>query len=98
MEQQEPQEQRVQQERQEQQEQPDQPLEPFRRALAALGEPHRFYLAQLLNRRASAVGELVVRSAQLRHESRGLHYTLDYPRLAHLPRETVIRDPAGGHI
>ncbi|MFN2352273.1 MAG: L-aspartate oxidase, partial [Kiritimatiellia bacterium] len=31
-------------------------------------------------RNIAAVSEIIVRSAMLRHESRGLHYTLDYPR------------------
>jgi len=36
------------------------------------------------------VADLIVRSAQLRHESRGLHYSRDYP--AKLPRalDTVL--------
>lgn len=36
------------------------------------------------------VAELIVRSALLRHESRGLHYTLDYPQLAEEVRPTVL--------
>ncbi len=34
--------------------------------------------------------ELIVRSALHRHESRGLHYTLDYPALADPPVDTVL--------
>ena len=49
-------------------------------------------------RNIAAVGELIIRSAIHRRESRGLHYTLDYlakdPALP--PRDTVIRDPPGG--
>jgi L-aspartate oxidase len=34
--------------------------------------------------------ELIVRSALARHESRGLHYTLDYPQSVPQPRDTVL--------
>ncbi|MDE2412944.1 MAG: FAD-binding protein, partial [Sphingomonadales bacterium] len=34
--------------------------------------------------------ELIVRSALARHESRGLHYTLDYPGTLAEPRDTVL--------
>jgi len=44
------------------------------------------------------VAELIIRSAQCRHESRGLHYTLDYPELLPEPANTVIEDPAGENI
>mgnify|MGYP000075445307 FL=1 len=38
------------------------------------------------------VAALIIRSAQLRKESRGLHYTLDYPRpdASRTPRDTVL--------
>ena len=35
------------------------------------------------------------RSAQKRHESRGLHFTLDYPRQSKRPRQTVIEGYRG---
>ena len=36
------------------------------------------------------VADLIVRSALSRHESRGLHYTLDYPELAPSARDTIL--------
>jgi L-aspartate oxidase len=36
------------------------------------------------------VADLIVRSARARRESRGLHYTLDHPRLRHEARDTVL--------
>jgi len=36
------------------------------------------------------VADLIVRSALSRHESRGLHYTLDYPELANEALDTVL--------
>ncbi|MBP5284622.1 MAG: L-aspartate oxidase [Kiritimatiellae bacterium] len=41
-------------------------------------------------RNLAVCAELIVKSAQRRHESRGLHYTLDYPRSGKRPRQTVI--------
>jgi L-aspartate oxidase len=34
--------------------------------------------------------DLIVRSALARHESRGLHFTLDYPETDPLARDTVL--------
>ncbi len=45
-----------------------------------------------------AVGELIIRSALMRKESRGLHYILDYPdrNPDKTAAETIIRDEPGG--
>ncbi len=45
-------------------------------------------LIELRNLLQSA--DLIVRSALARHESRGLHYTLDYPRMAAAAKDTVL--------
>jgi len=65
-------------------------------------EIRQYYLDHLVTanilelRNIADVGELIVRSAQLRRESRGLHYTLDCPGLLPEARDTVILDPVGG--
>jgi L-aspartate oxidase len=41
-------------------------------------------------RNLAVCAELIVKSARKRRESRGLHYTLDYPRQAKAARQTVI--------
>jgi L-aspartate oxidase len=47
-------------------------------------------------RNLAAVADLIIRSAMERRESRGIHYTLDYPERddATPPRPTVLRPPA----
>jgi len=42
-------------------------------------------------RNLALVAELIVKSALLRHESRGLHYSLDYPALLTEAADTVLR-------
>ena len=41
-------------------------------------------------RNLAVCAELIVKSAQKRHESRGLHYTLDYPRMSKRAKQTVL--------
>jgi L-aspartate oxidase len=45
-------------------------------------------LIELRNLLQSA--DLIVRSALRRHESRGLHYTLDYPQTRAAAKDTVL--------
>jgi len=65
-------------------------------------EIREYYLDYLVTpdtlelRNIAAVGELVIRSAQKRRESRGLHYTLDCPDTFDTSSDTIIADPAGG--
>lgn len=67
-------------------------------------EIHEYYMNYLVTsdvlelRNIAAVAELIVRSAQIRKESRGLHYTLDYPEKLDKLSDTVICDPAGAHV
>lgn len=41
-------------------------------------------------RNLAMVAELIIRSASRRHESRGLHYSLDYPETASLAMDTLL--------
>ena len=46
-------------------------------------------------RNLAVCAELIVKCAMRRHESRGLHYTLDYPKMSKRPRQTVIEGYRG---
>ncbi|HNE60607.1 MAG TPA: FAD-binding protein, partial [Ottowia sp.] len=64
------------------------------------GEIHEFYarfhvtrdLLELRN--LVLVADLIVRSAQMRHESRGLHFSRDWPELAAPAAPTILVPPA----
>jgi len=78
----------------------------WRRIRMLRAEIRQYYLDHLVTadvlelRNLAAVAELIVRSARRRRESRGLHYTLDYPHPDDRRgvRDTIIRDPPGEHI
>lgn len=40
------------------------------------------------------VSRLITESAARRHESRGLHYNVDYPRMGPLPKDSALRRPS----
>jgi L-aspartate oxidase len=58
--------------------------------------PVRSALIELRN--LATVAELVIRCAQMRRESRGLHYTIDYPERddEHWLKDTIIRSRGAG--
>ena len=80
----------------------DKRLERARRRIRNLrNEIREYYLDYLVTpdvlelRNLAAIAELVIRCAQRRKESRGLHYTLDYPELLPEAEETRLEDPPG---
>lgn len=66
-------------------------------------EIREYYLDYLVTadvlelRNIAAIGELIIRCARQRHESRGLHYTIDYPEPpgTDLAVDTIIADKGG---
>ena len=46
-------------------------------------------------RNLAVCAELIVKSAMKRRESRGLHFTLDYPKLAKKAKQTVLEGYKG---
>jgi L-aspartate oxidase len=80
----------------------DKRLDRARRRIRNLrNEIREYYLDYLLTpdilelRNLATVAELVIRCARRRKESRGLHYTLDYPTPLPQAEETVLQDPPG---
>ncbi len=78
----------------------------FRRITNLRAEIRQYYYDYLVTsdllelRNIAAVAELIIRSAMMRKESRGLHYTLDFPDKDHVhsPADTIIADPPGGGL
>ncbi|MGN0853913.1 MAG: L-aspartate oxidase [Kiritimatiellia bacterium] len=64
-------------------------------------EIHDYYFRYLVTpdtlelRNLAVCAELIVTSAQKRRESRGLHYTLDYPKQSKRPKQTVLEGYRG---
>jgi len=80
-------------------------LQRARRRIHAIREEIRHYYEEYLVtadlielRNLAAVAELIVRSAQCRKESRGLHYNQDWPEKSATAEHTVIQDRPGGPL
>ena len=83
----------------------DRRLTRARRRIRTIREEIRSYYKEYLVtadlielRNLAAVAELIVRSAQRRKESRGLHYNEDWPETSAHARHTVIQDRPGGPL
>jgi L-aspartate oxidase len=83
----------------------DRRLERARRRLHAIRDEIRSYYKEYLVtadlielRNLAAVAELIVRSAQRRKESRGLHFTEDWPQTDAVAKHVVLRDRPGGPL
>lgn len=72
----------------------------WRRIQLLQGEIQEYYWDFLITsdlielRNIATVAELVVQSARLRKESRGLHYTIDHPEAVDHPQDTVLTRPS----
>jgi len=80
----------------------DKRLERARRRIRNLrNEIREYYLDYLVTpdvlelRNLATIAELVVRCARRRKESRGLHFTLDYPDMRTDAEDTLLEDPPG---
>ena len=80
-------------------------LQRARRRIHTIREEIRHYYEEYLVtadlielRNLAAVAELIVRSAQRRKESRGLHYNQDWPEKSERAEHTVIQDRPGGPL
>jgi L-aspartate oxidase len=83
----------------------DRRLAQARRRIRTIREEIRSYYKEYLVtanlielRNLAAVAELIIRSAQHRKESRGLHYNEDWPETSAHARHTVLRDRPGGPL
>lgn len=83
----------------------DRRLARARRRIRTIREEIRNYYKEYLVtadlielRNLAAVAELIVRSAQRRKESRGLHYNEDWPETSVHAKHTVIQDRPGGPL
>jgi L-aspartate oxidase len=80
-------------------------LERARRRIRNLrNEIREYYLDYLVTpdvlelRNLATIAELVIRCARRRKESRGLHYTLDFPDILPQAEDTVLDDPPGESV
>jgi len=83
----------------------DRRLARARRRIRTIREEIRSYYKEYLVtadlielRNLAAVAELIIRCAQQRKESRGLHYNEDWPGMAATAEHTVIQDKPGGPL
>ena len=83
----------------------DRRLKRARRRIRTIREEIRSYYREYLVtadlielRNLAAVAELIVRCAQQRKESRGLHYNINWPEKNKLAEHSVIQDKPGGPI